>query len=194
MEAMPILSSAIVSADEHSYVDRTPVPWWRTFVMNRPQPTRVLLVEDQADQRRLLQMWLGGPEEPKAACGNDGWEISEAATLEDACAAVRSHEYDCILLDLGLGYYTAQHVFDSVKACAGKQPIVVMSNNVDEDVYAYVMSHGAAEFIPKMSVHEDGLKHSICNAMRWSELEQEQARLEAKAEEHEATAANYKVI
>jgi len=194
VEVIPILSGATVPKDDYTYIDRTVVPWWRSFIMNRPRPTRVLVVEDQEDQRRLVQLWLDGPGEPRAACGNDGWEISEATTLEEACEAISSHTYDCILLDLGLGIYTAEKVFDTVKECAGKQPIVVMSNNTDDSIYEYVMAHGAAEFIPKMSVHEDGLKHSICNAMRWSELEQVEAELSAKVEEHLETSANYRVV
>jgi GAF domain-containing protein/CheY-like chemotaxis protein len=54
------------------------------------RPTRVLLVEDDADQRERLRGWLDGAQ----------WAVQEAANGREALARVQAEKPDVILLDL----------------------------------------------------------------------------------------------
>jgi CheY-like chemotaxis protein len=54
------------------------------------RPTRVLLVEDDADQRERLRGWLDGAQ----------WALQEAANGREALARVQAEKPDVILLDL----------------------------------------------------------------------------------------------
>jgi len=54
------------------------------------RPTRILLVEDDADQRDRMRTWLTG----------EDWAVHEAANGRDALARVQADKPDVILLDL----------------------------------------------------------------------------------------------
>src|SRR6266508_3826700 len=54
------------------------------------RPTRVLLVEDDADQRERMRGWLGGEQ----------WAVQEAANGRQALARLQADKPDVILLDL----------------------------------------------------------------------------------------------
>jgi len=54
------------------------------------RPTRVLLVEDDADQHERLRSWLGGAQ----------WTLQEAANGREALTRVQAEKPDVILLDL----------------------------------------------------------------------------------------------
>src|SRR5262245_46578425 len=64
----------------------------------------ILVVEDQADNRRILRDLLG----------NAGYELIEVESGEDAVAAVGSHRPDLILMDIQLpvmdGYEAARRI------------------------------------------------------------------------------------
>jgi len=78
---------------------------------------KVLVVDDQADMRRLLSITLG----------ND-YEMIEASNGEDAIAMAQLHKPDAILLDVMMyGEFDGLQVLSRIrKSTLGQQPLIIM--------------------------------------------------------------------
>jgi CheY-like chemotaxis protein len=135
--------------------------------MKARQPARVLLVEDNEADVRLMEEALHEcyPRPVDLIAIEDG---DEALALLDKGA-----QFDLIVLDLNLpgldGYGFLQ------QRPAGDVPIVVFSSSWNEDESRMAVSLGAREFISKPSSYAEYVK-AVCGFVdRWSKAGTQQA-------------------
>ncbi|HLH78251.1 MAG TPA: adenylate/guanylate cyclase domain-containing protein [Candidatus Binataceae bacterium] len=108
---------------------------------NRPQPSRILIVDDTAANRELLSRRLS----------RDGHRISTAADGAQALELIVAQEFDLILLDLMMPGLSGFEVLQRVKANAQRRHIpVIMISALDEiDSIVGCIEAGAEDYLPK---------------------------------------------
>lgn len=109
--------------------------------LGRPQPSRILVVDDTAANRELLSRRLS----------RDGHQITPAADGAQALELVDAHDFDLILLDLMMPGLSGFEVLQRVKANAARRHIpVIMISALDEiDSIVGCIEAGAEDYLPK---------------------------------------------
>ena len=142
---------------------------------------RLLLVDDDAVDRLAVRRALRDS-------GVDA-SIDECTNANDAVAAVREREYDCVLLDYYLPGSTGLDTLNRIRALGADVPVVALTGQGDEDLAVTLMKAGAADYLAKNGLSGDRLARSLRYAMalhrseeqRRDLLEREQqARMEAQ--------------
>jgi diguanylate cyclase (GGDEF)-like protein/PAS domain S-box-containing protein len=137
---------------------------------------RVLLVEDNAGDARLLEFMLmeALPE----------YTLAKAASLQEATRQIREHDFDIILLDLSLPDSESKRTFWQVYAEAPNVAIVVMTGLDDEAFASELVQAGAQDFLVKGSVDA----RWVARAMRYAiERKRAEERLRLAAQVFEST-------
>ena len=104
-------------------------------------PLRILIVDDELDNRELLQIVLRW----------EGFETSTAGSGEDALAQVAAHAPDLVLLDLMMPGLDGCEVTLQLKANLATRhiPVLIISAMDDRDTRIRVLGAGAVDFIAK---------------------------------------------
>lgn len=140
--------------------------------------TRVLLVEDEPDYARFLR-------EALLEISATEYEITCAATLEEASQQVRSASFDVVLLDLGLPDADGTEALTKIVASAPALPVVVLSAREALSVAIESMRLGAQDYLVKGQA-----EHLILpRAMRYA-IERKRLQAAAVASREEAERAN----
>ncbi len=105
------------------------------------EPSRVLIVDDQSDIRRLCRVALGA----------EGILCDEAGTGPDAVALAAAHPYDLVLLDVDLPGFNGEEVLRRLRQ---KPPtrhlkIVMFSGAASGDDLSRILLAGADDFVTK---------------------------------------------
>jgi DNA-binding response OmpR family regulator len=116
---------------------------------------RVLLVEDNPGDARLAQESLPG----------DAFQIDWVQALSTALTRMGQGGLDVILLDLSLGDARGYDTFDSVKARAGRVPIIVFTSIYDEMLAMNLLNRGAAEYLVKGNLGPGSLQRAILRVL-----------------------------
>ena len=87
-------------------------------------------------------------------------EILEAATIDEALAALASREIDLTILDLSLPGTTGLSGLVRLRKAFPRNPIVVISCHKDPQIIASALSLGACGYVPK-SASKDEVVRSI---------------------------------
>jgi putative two-component system response regulator len=124
--------------------------------------SRILIVDDDAHARRLLETLLQQ---------NDGFETASAENGSQALELARSFRPHLILLDLMMPGVTGFEVAEQLKANPDTQsiPIIVVSALEDRDSRLKGLNAGAAEFLTK-PIDRLELKVRVRNLLRLSEF------------------------
>ena len=105
-----------------------------------PDPTRVLIVDDDADQRFVLRRLFR----------REGiTEVFEAADGDDALVVAREERPDVVVLDLAMPGRSGIDVLPELREAVGPVPIVVLSNLARRRWEAEVIERGAVGFVEK---------------------------------------------
>lgn len=105
-----------------------------------PDPTRVLIVDDDADQRFVLRRLFR----------REGiTEVFEAADGDDALVVAREERLDVVVLDLAMPGRSGIDVLPELREAVGPVPIVVLSNLARRRWEAEVIQLGAVGFVEK---------------------------------------------
>ena len=103
-------------------------------------PVRILLVEDNPGDARLLRFTLAEAESLR-------FELVHAARLSEALGAVREGLVDVVLLDLSLpdahGMETVTRMLDAAPAV----PIIVLTGLADETVAVHAVQAGGQDYL-----------------------------------------------
>lgn len=101
---------------------------------------KLLIVDDDPHIRRLLKIYLR----------ESGYELSEAATGEEALNLFGQHRYDVVLLDLILPYYGGFRLCQRLKESEGPHPhVIIMTGDDSPETRATAKECGADDFIGK---------------------------------------------
>jgi signal transduction histidine kinase len=107
------------------------------------QPTRILVVEDNPGDYRLIAECFRESLQSLPA------EITNATSLTDALAILEKNETDIVLLDLSLPDSYGLDTFRSINNTAPRLPIVVLSGNENEELAAEIVKLGAQDSLSK---------------------------------------------
>lgn len=119
---------------------------------------KILLVEDEPGQARLIELSLEGDLDRKP-------DIVHVDRLEAALVAVREQDFDAVLLDLNLPDSTGLDTVSYMVQCAGRVPVLVLSGTDDSRVERDAIGFGAQDIIQKGSVTSDVLLRLIRHAV-----------------------------
>ena len=127
------------------------------------QPLRVLLVEDNLADARLVKEMLREAGEPIA--------LTHAERLRQAIGYLKQQGFSAILLDLGLPDSEGLVTFTRARAEAPDAPIVVLTGLHDEDLAVKALRQGAQDYLVKGQVDGRLLYHSIRYAIERHRVE-----------------------
>lgn len=156
-------------------------------------PLRILVVEDNPGDARLIEYLLAEQSRPPHASGQPVL-VTRAATaaelenLFDRPGTARSDgltaTFDLVLLDLGVPGIEAEHAVGFMQRLAPQLPIVVLSGRDDEEVGLQAVRDGAQDYLVKGRIDAEVLSRSIRYAI-------ERKRAEAALRESENRFASF---
>ena len=119
----------------------------------------ILLVEDKAELREMLSI----------ALGRMGYEVTAAAGLTEATAALHRHPYSAVLTDLKLPSGSGMEVMRAALEADPGVPVIIMTayGSIAEAVTA--MRDGAYDFIQK-PIDLEHLRHLLARALERQQL------------------------
>jgi DNA-binding response OmpR family regulator len=106
-----------------------------------PRPQRILIVDDEVDNRELLKIMLEW----------EGFESTTAESGEDALAAIADHAPDLVLLDLMMPGLDGFDVTGRMKQDSATRdiPIMIVTALSDAGSEARARTAGADDFVTK---------------------------------------------
>jgi phosphoserine phosphatase RsbU/P len=140
-------------------------------------PIRVLLVEDNPGDARLIRELLRDP-------GGDGFRLEGATRLGEALGRLSHGHVDVVLLDLSLPDANGLDTFTRAYGGAAEVPIVVLTGQDDEDLALAAVKAGAQDYLVKGSVSADLLSRAIRHAIERQRLVLELRDLLEREQEH----------
>ena len=155
-------------------------------------PVRILLVEDNPGDARLLRFTLEEAESLR-------FELVHAARLSEALERVKDGPADVVLLDLSLPDAHGMDTVARMLEAAPAVPIIVLTGLADETVAVHAVQAGAQDYLVKGTVEGATLGRAIRYAMERKRLETERAELlraerEARAAAEAAVNARDEVL
>jgi diguanylate cyclase (GGDEF)-like protein len=129
---------------------------------------RVLLVEDNPGDARLIREMLSGP-----AYFGITYQLSQAETLNMAIQVCQNNRIAIILLDLNLPDSTGLQTLEDLNVLFPQIPIIILTGLNDEELTMQSVQHGAQDYITKEECTPQLLTRVIYYAM-------ERKRIEAK--------------
>ncbi len=145
------------------------------------QATRILLVEDNPGDARLLRETLRDAE-------SFPFELAHAGRLGEAEARLEAEPYDVVLLDLSLPDAHGLETVRRTLQAAPEAPIIVLTGLDDETLAVQAVQAGAQDYLVKGRVESVLLARAIRYAMERKRLERERQRLLESEREARAVA------
>ena len=141
--------------------------------------TRVLLVEDNAGDARLLQEYLAEvPDQPFA--------VTVAGSLREAVAAVEGQH--AVLLDLSLPDAHGIDTVSRMAEVAEGAPIIVLTGNTDQDMALRAVALGADDYLLKSEITPSLIARTILYAVERRRRARQMTALEVSRAESEVSA------
>ncbi len=134
------------------------------------QPLRVLLVDDDSADRRIITRCLN-----KSGLTV---KVKETIDVEEVEALARSGDYSCILMDYRLPEGESFELFESLfsEGCEARAGIVLLTGRGDERIAAEAIQRGAQEYLPKAELTPITLRRAVEGAMEKASLCQQLAQ------------------
>jgi two-component system, sensor histidine kinase and response regulator len=126
--------------------------------MNRT-PIKILLVEDNPGDARLLRELLKEPEGLRL-------ELVQVERSDDALKALRAESFGAVLLDLSLPDAQGLETIGRLRSHADNVPIVVLTGLDDEEVAVRAVEEGAQDYLVKGQVDGSLLTRSLRYAIQ----------------------------
>ncbi|MET0342767.1 MAG: sigma-54 dependent transcriptional regulator [Polyangiales bacterium] len=132
----------------------------------------VLVVDDERNIRRTLQMVLGGA----------GFDTLDAGSAEEALKLLEDREIDLVILDLKLPNMSGLEALSKIRARAetARLPVIVISGHASVAEAVEAVQMGATDFFEK-PLDRDRVLISVNNALAAFKLQREVDRLRADA-------------
>jgi signal transduction histidine kinase len=134
------------------------------------RPIRILLVEDNLVEARLLQELLSDAKVTR-------FDITRAGRLDEAIDTARRGDFDIILLDLSLPDASGIETFRRLHAAVENLPIVVLTGMEDETIALTALQEGAQDYLTKQFSDGSSIERAIRYAMQRKQAETERLQL-----------------
>jgi two-component system, NtrC family, nitrogen regulation response regulator NtrX len=138
------------------------------MVNESAMPATILIVDDEKNIRRTLQMVLGGA----------GFETLEASSAEEGLALLDAREVDLAILDLRLPKLNGLEALSRIRSRPEltRLPVIVISGHASVAEAVEAVQMGATDFFEK-PLDRDRVLVSVHNALATSKLQREVERL-----------------
>jgi len=133
----------------------------------------VLLIEDNPGDARLVTEYLA--ERFGTEC-----KVRQVQTLSAGIHALRQHEVDVVLLDLGLPDSTGLEAFLTIHATAPSTPVVILTGEDDDDKALEALRIGAEDYLAKQQADSVTLIRAMRHAVQRKQLNDQLRASEAK--------------
>jgi diguanylate cyclase (GGDEF)-like protein/PAS domain S-box-containing protein len=133
--------------------------------VNKNSLNRLLLVEDNAGDARLLREMFNEEGSPKT-------ELTHVMSLMEAEQYLSERAVDIILLDLGLPDAQGLGAVRRAQAAAPRVPLVVLTGLDDESVAAQALQEGAQDYLIKGQIETRGLLRALRYAIERKIMEE----------------------
>ena len=127
-------------------------------VISTDDAMRVLIVEDNPGDARLLRVWLAESVSPR-------FRVSQVARLSDAGAHAEAIAYDAVLLDLSLPDSSGVDTVTRFREHSPDSAIVVVSGHEDARLATESVHQGAQEYLVKGDINARSLAAAIARAI-----------------------------
>jgi len=124
-----------------------------------PQPTNVLIVDDETELRKSLESDLG----------EIGFKTFSAENGREALEIVKRNNIDIILSDLNMPEMSGVELLKNLRVIGFYRPFIVLSGYGSRDEAISLLRDGAYTFLAK-PVSFDDLKSSLLDASRYAEI------------------------
>lgn len=115
---------------------------------------RVLLIEDNDGDARLVQLMLEGN-------FGLGMEFARARSLREAMAELDVGTRDCVVLDLGLPDAAGLEGVRAIKQRSPMMPVVVLTGHADNELGMAAVAAGAQDYLVKGNAIDETLTRAI---------------------------------
>ncbi|HEX6539769.1 MAG TPA: GGDEF domain-containing response regulator [Candidatus Dormibacteraeota bacterium] len=115
---------------------------------------RILLIEDNAGDARLVQLMLDDG-------GEGGFTVNHVDRLAAAWPPIRAGSIDCALVDLSLPDADGLEGVDQLIESAPDLPIIVLTGRDDLDLAIAALQHGAQDYLIKGRVDSGLLSRAV---------------------------------
>jgi len=133
--------------------------------MGLSQDIKVLLIEDNLAEARLLKEILKGNEKKE-------FHLVNVSRLSEAISLLQQTNFDVILLDLTLPDSQGLQSLAPLLIKAPKLPIVVLTNTNDDNLALQALRQGAQDYLIKREVSLEILTRSLCYAIERKQMEE----------------------
>lgn len=133
--------------------------------MGLSQDIKVLLIEDNLAEARLLKEILKGNEKKE-------FHLVNVSRLSEAISLLKQTNFDVILLDLTLPDSQDLESLAPLLITAPKLPIVVLTNTNDDNLALAALRQGAQDYLIKREVSLEILTRSLCYAIERKQMEE----------------------
>ena len=137
---------------------------------------RVLLVEADAGDAELVQIWLRRAHETR-------YEIWHVESLGDAAGCLAKTHFDLALVDLSLPDAPGPWAFHALHERWPELPVIVFSSFADAEVGARLLGEGAHDHLVKGQMSGDVLIRSMRHVLERGQLARELAAARDTAED-----------
>ena len=159
------------------------------------RPIRILLVEDNPGDARLIELTL-------ADARPDSTTVIHVDRLARALEKLDSGPFDLVLLDLGLPDSQGLDTFASLHAVASDLPVVVLTGNRDEAVGSEAVHAGAQDYLVKGQLDAPAFLRSLDYAIERHRVQRElrqlneelEVRVEARTRELQESERKYRTL
>lgn len=139
------------------------------------QAIKILLIEDNADDAKLIQHQL-------SKTLKFSFTLQHVIAIHKGLEALQQERFDVVLLDLNLPDGSGISTVDAVSGQATEVPIIVLTGNDNDEVGVEAVKKGAQDYLIKGKVDDDLLARSISYAIERKKLltQLEHSRREVK--------------
>ena len=130
-------------------------------VLAQSEPSRILLVDDDATGRRLLRRWIERCFDVQVEEANSGLEALEALTTQ---------EFDLVILDLFMPVLDGVETLSLIRSEPGHGDIeaVMISELADEQTVKTVIALGVSAYVLKPLRYESDTPREAGGLMSWA--------------------------
>lgn len=146
--------------------------------MTCAKSVRVLLLEDDEDDRRLLERRLAQVETT--------YDVERVETFDEAAGWLRAERFDVILCDLNVPDSKGLQTVARLREHSGPTPIIALTGLDDDEAEKAILEAGAQDFLPKGEVAGSGIERAVQHAIqRQCSINERNALLAELARSHE---------